>query len=512
MQNHAENTQRIAKNTILLYIRMLFLMVVSLFTSRVILNALGVENYGIYNAVGGIVVMFSILSSSMSSSISRYLTYELGAGNIERLRVVYSSAIIIQILLFLIIAIIAEPLGLWFLNKKMNIPPERVYAANCVFQFSIITFGLGLINLPFNATIISHERMSFFAYISIFEGVSKLVVAYLVNISPIDKLIFYSCLMLMISVIMRVIYGWYCTHNFKECKFKFTIDVGLLKEMFSFAGWNFFGNGSYLVNTQGINLLSNVFFGVTINATRGIATQVDSVVGQFVGNFTMAINPQITKSYASGDFKYMHKLICRGARFSYFLMLILAVPIIVETDMILTLWLKTYPPDTAIFVRFAIASSLTTIIGNTLVTGMMASGNIKRYQLIITSVGVLVFPMTWVAFEFGAPAYCAYLIYFVVYFILIFLRMYLVKDLIKMPPKLYFSNVVLRCLVITVLSFVPATAITFLIQQSVPRLVLNMIVSVLFTGHLILRLGLDESEKMFIFSKLKSISIRKTLF
>ena len=507
-QSHSENTTRIAKNTIVLYIRMLFLMVVGLFTSRVILNALGVENYGIYNAVGGIVVMFSLISSSMSSAISRYLTYELGAGNLGRLRVVYSSAIIIQILLALIIVIIAEPLGLWFLNQKMNIPPERMYAANWVFQFSVLTFVLGLINLPFSATIISHERMSFFAYISIFEGVSKLTVAYLVNISPIDKLIFYSFLMLMISVIMRVVYGWYCTRSFEECKFKLTIDVGLLKEMFSFAGWNFFGNGAYLINTQGVNLLSNVFFGVTVNATRGIAAQIDSVIGQFVGNFTTAINPQITKSYASGDVEYMHKLICRGARFSYFLMLILAVPIIVETDMILTLWLKTYPPDTAVFARFAIASSLTTVIGNTLVTGMMASGNIKRYQLVITSVGVLVFPMTWIAFKFGAPAYYAYLIYFVIYFILIFLRMYLVKDLIKMPPRLYFSNVVLRCLIVTLLSFVPAVAITSLIPQSVWRVVITMIISTMFTGWFIMRLGLEKSEKMFIISKLKSFITR----
>ena len=507
-QSHSENTKRIAKNTVVLYIRMLALMIVSLFTSRVILNALGVENYGIYNAVGGIVVMFSLLSSSMSSAISRYLTYELGTGDIERLRVVYSSAIIVQVLLSLIIVIVAEPLGLWFLNHKMNIPPERMYAANWVFQFSIVSFVLGLINLPFNATIISHEKMSFFAYVSIFEGVSKLIVAYLVNISPIDKLIFYSFLMLVISLIMRLICGWYCTHSFEECKFKFTIDSGLLKEMFSFAGWNFFGNGAYLINTQGVNLLSNVFFGVTVNATRGIAAQIDSVIGQFVGNFTTAINPQITKSYASGDFEYMHKLICRGAKFSYFLMLILAIPIIVETDMILTLWLKTYPQDTPVFARFAIASSLTTIIGNTLVTGMMASGNIKRYQLIITSVGVLVFPMTWIAFKLGAPAYCAYLIYFVVYFILIFLRMYLVKDLIQMSPRLYFSTVVFKCLLVTVLSFVPSILVYILFPPSLFRLMLNTIVSILFTGCVIMCFGLDESERKFLKSKLVAFMAR----
>lgn len=505
MQNHSENTKRIAKNTIVLYIRMLFLMLIGLYTSRVILNALGVENYGIYNAVGGIVVMFSLLSSSMSSAISRYLTYELGTGNIERLRIVYSSAIIIQILLALIIVVLSEPIGLWFLNNKMNIPPDRMYASNWVFQFSIVSFVLGLINVPFNATIIAHEKMSFFAYVSIFEGVFKLVVAYLVNISPVDKLIFYSFLMCVISLVMRVIYGWYCSRNFEECKFRFNLDTRLLKEMFGFAGWNFFGNGAYLINTQGVNLLSNVFFGVTVNAARGIAGQIDSVIGQFVSNFTTAINPQITKSYACNDFEYMHKLICRGARFSYFLMLILAVPIIVETDMILTLWLKSFPSDTVAFVRLTIASSLTTVIGNTLVTGMMANGNIRRYQLIITSVGVLVFPLTWIAFKIGFPAYFAYLIYFVIYFILVFLRMYLVKDLIKMDPRLYFSNVVFRCIVITLLAFVPPVIIYNLIPRSLLRLIIITIVSMASTIILIVFLGLDDSEKSFFRDKVKQV-------
>lgn len=505
MQNHSENTKRIAKNTIVLYIRMLFLMLIGLYTSRVILNALGVENYGVYNAVGGIVVMFSLLSSSMSSAISRYLTYELGTGNIERLRIVYSSALIIQILLALIIVVLSEPIGLWFLNNKMNIPPDRMYASNWVFQFSIVSFVLGLINVPFNATIIAHEKMSFFAYVSIFEGVFKLVVAYLVNISPIDKLIFYSFLMCVISLVMRIIYGWYCSRNFEECKFRFNLDTKLLKEMFGFAGWNFFGNGAYLINTQGVNLLSNVFFGVTVNAARGIAGQIDSVIGQFVSNFTTAINPQITKSYASNDFEYMHKLICRGARFSYFLMLILAVPIIVETDMILTLWLKSFPADTVTFVRLTIASSLTTVIGNTLVTGMMANGNIRRYQLIITSVGVLVFPLTWVAFKIGFPAYFAYLIYFVIYFILVFLRMYLVKDLINMDPRLYFSNVVFRCIVITLLAFVPPVILYNLIPQSLLRLIIITIVSMASTIILIVFLGLDNSEKCFFRDKVKQV-------
>ena len=324
----SDNNKRIAKNTLLLYFRMLFLMVISLFTSRITLQTLGVDNFGIYNVVGGIVAMFSIMSGSLSNAISRYITFELGKGDKKILKKVFSTAINVQIIMAVIIAVLIEIGGVWFLNYKMNIPDGRMVAANWVLQFSIISFVVNLISIPYNAAIIAHEKMSAFAYISIYEAVMKLVVVYLIVISPFDKLIVYSFLILLISLSLRLIYGVYCKRKFEECSYMFILDKPLLKKMTGFAGWNFLGAGSFLLMTQGVNMLLNMFFGVALNAARGIATQVENVVNQFTTNFGTAINPQITKSYAKGDYDYMHKLVFAGSKYSFFLVVVLCLPII----------------------------------------------------------------------------------------------------------------------------------------------------------------------------------------
>ena len=318
----SDNNKRIAKNTLLLYFRMLFLMVISLFTSRITLQTLGVDNFGIYNVVGGIVAMFSIMSGSLSNAISRYITFELGKGDKKILKKVFSTAVNVQIIMAVIIAVLIEIGGVWFLNYKMNIPAGRMVAANWVLQFSIISFAVNLISIPYNAAIIAHEKMSAFAYISIYEAVMKLVVVYLIVISPFDKLIVYSFLILLISLSLRLIYGIYCKRKFEECSYMFILDKPLLKKMSGFAGWNFLGAGSFLLMTQGVNMLLNMFFGVALNAARGIATQVENVVNQFTINFGTAINPQITKSYAKGDYDYMHKLVFAGSKYSFFLVVV----------------------------------------------------------------------------------------------------------------------------------------------------------------------------------------------
>lgn len=276
------HNKRIAKNTLLLYFRMLFLMLVSLYTSRVVLNALGIDDFGIYNVVGGVVAMFSILSGSLSTAISRFITYELGKGNQERLKVIFSSAVTIQLGLGLIILLFAETIGLWFLNYKMNIPADRMVAANWVLQFSMLTFIINLISIPYNAAIIAHERMSAFAYIGILEAVGKLLIAYLITVSPIDRLIFYALLMAAVALIVRLTYGKYCRCYFKECKYNFTFDKVLLKEMFGFAGWNFIGAISGILRDQGGNIVINLFCGPTVNAARGIAAQANTAIQGFV--------------------------------------------------------------------------------------------------------------------------------------------------------------------------------------------------------------------------------------
>lgn len=318
MLEDSQKNKRIAKNTLLLYVRMLFSMLISLYTSRVILQTLGVKDYGIYNVVGGVVTMFSILSGSLSAAISRFITYELGKGDTKKLSTIFSSVVNIQIGLSLIIVLLAETIGLWFLNVKMNIPADRMYASNWVYQLSILTFVLGLISVPYSAVIVAYERMSTFAYIGIFETTAKLVVVYMLLLFTCDKLILFATLMAMIALIIRFIYGVYCKRHFEECNYKFVYDNTLFKKMFSFAGWNFLGAGSALLMSQGVNILMNMFFGVTLNVARGIANQVDNAVQQFVNNFTTAINPQITKSYATDNLSYMHQLVSVGSKYSFF--------------------------------------------------------------------------------------------------------------------------------------------------------------------------------------------------
>lgn len=383
MATTSANNKRIAKNTLLLYIRMLFLMAVNLYTSRVVLNVLGVEDFGIYNVVGGVVAMFSMLSGSLSAAITRFITYELGTGDRESLKRIFSSAVTIQIGLAVLIILLAEAIGVWFLNIKMNIPDARIVAANWVFQFSILTFAINLISVPYNASIIAHERMSAFAYISILEAIGKLAIAFLIVVSPMDKLIFYAILMCAVALIVRFAYGIYCKRNFEECTYHFIFDKDLLKRMFGFAGWNFIGATSAVLRDQGGNVVINLFCGPAVNAARGIAFQVNNAVSGFVTNFMTALNPQITKSYAAGDRDYMMTLIYQGARLSFYMLLLLSLPVLINTHYILELWLKTVPEHAVLFVQLVLVFAMSESISHPLITAMLATGKIRNYQLVV---------------------------------------------------------------------------------------------------------------------------------
>lgn len=506
MSLQSNNNKRIAKNTLLLYVRMLFTMAVSLFTSRVILNTLGVEDYGINNVVGGIVTMFSVLSGSLSSSISRFITFELGKGNIERLKTIFSTGVNIQLGMSVLIIIIAEAVGIWFLNAKMNIPADRMVAANWVFQCAILTFVLNLLSVPYNAAIIAHEKMSAFAYISVVEVTLKLIIVYMLTISPFDRLKTYAVLLLWVGAVIRFIYGYYCKRHFEECTYHFVFDKPVLKEMTGFAGWNFLGNGAYMLNTQGVNILMNLYFGVAVNAARGIATQVDAALKQFVYNFTTAVNPQITKSYAQGDLAYMHKLVCRSAKFSAFLMMFFAVPIILETNTILTIWLKTVPDYAVIFLQWIIISSfMDTVLANSLVTSMFATGKIKRYQIIVTTVGCLVFPLSWIAFKLGFEPQVGYILYFFIYTILLFVRLYLLKDMVKLPVMMYIREVLYKLAPVIVVGFAIPGILILTMDASWLRLILVCLLSVLVTAASEYFIGLSNKEKDFVAEKIKLV-------
>ena len=332
------NNKRIVKNTALLYFRMLFTMLVGLYTSRVVLSSLGVGDYGLYNVVGGIVVILSFLNGAMASSTQRYMNVELGKENMDGIRKVYVTSMLIHLGVAAVVLVLAETVGLWFLNMYMNIPAERMIAANWVYQFSVGAFIVTVLSVPYNATIIAHEKMSAFAYISVIEVLFKLLVAILIGYAPCDRLIFYALLIFIVSIIVRLAYGVYCHRHFVECKIKkCEIDKSLLKNMLSFSSWTIFGNLAFVFHTQGIAIVINMFFGTVVNAAQGISNQVNSIVSGFVQNFTTAMKPQIVKSYAAGNLPDLHKLILSGSRLSFFLVLIFAIPIIIETPYLLSL-------------------------------------------------------------------------------------------------------------------------------------------------------------------------------
>lgn len=497
------SNKRLAKNTVLLYLRTIIVMAISLFTSRIVLSTLGVDNYGIYNAVGGVVAMFTIISGSLTSAISRYITFELGHGDYSKLKIIFSTSVNIQIGLSIVCLLLGESLGVWFVNYVLNIPEERLFAANFVLQFSLFTFVVNLISIPYNAAIIAHERMSAFAYVSILEVFLKLGVAYFLYVSPWDELIVYALLLFVVSCLLRFIYGIYCNKHFEETKYILVYNKSLIKEMSGFAGWNFLTNGAYVFNTQGISILMNVFFSVSANAARGITHQVESALMQFVNNFTTALNPQITKLYASGNMKEMNVLVMRGARFSYFLSLIICLPIIMEIDFILSIWLEVVPDHTAIFTRLSIISVLIERIGSTGYTACMATGNIKRYVLWVTSVGCLVFPLTYLLYLMGFPVETAYYVYLIIYFLVNFVRLYIMKGLLDFPIMLFVKDVLFKVVLVTSASMVFPLLVIRLFPMSFSRCCLSVLICIVSVVICCFYSGITANERRHVVGRIR---------
>ncbi len=487
---------------------MAFSMLVALFTSRVILNALGEDDYGIYGVVGGIVVFFNIISGSLNAAISRFITFELGKGDTDRLTRVFSTSVNIQVAMSVLFFVLAEVVGVWFLEYKMNIPAGRMYAAHWVLQFSILSFIVGLLSVPYNATIIAHEHMGAFAYLSILSTFLNLGVALIINYVSFDKLIFYAFCIVAINVLMRIIYGVYCKIHFQEASWHFVNDKSLVKEMAGFAGWNFLGASSGVLLGQGVNILINIFFGVAVNAARSIANQIDNAIYLLVNNFTMALNPQITKSYASGDLSYMHDLVCKGAKYSFFIMLIPSLPILLETPQILELWLKQVPDYTVVFTRLTILISLNAVLSQTLITSMLATGDIKKYQIIVGGLNLSVFPLAYLAFRFGLPPYSSYVIQFVVYGIELVARMILLKGMIKLPIRKYFNEVLLRISFVSFFAALLPIIIKISMQESLIRLMAVVGVCILCTFSSIYILGLSKDERAWVNDKMRSSFVK----
>lgn len=481
---------------------MLFTMSVALFTSRVVLDVLGIEDYGVYSVVGSIITMFTFINGGMVSATQRFLNFELGKGNISKLKTIFSTALQIHALIALIIVLLGETVGLWFLYEKLVIPADRMDAAFWVYQCSIIACVVNIMSVPYNADIIAHERMSAFAYISVLEVILKLAIVYMLYLTTWDKLVIYAILILLVQVVIRFVYANYCNRHFEESHYNYKIDKPLFKEMFSFAGWSFWGNLSAMTYTQGVNMMLNIFFGPIVNASRGIAVQVQTAVQQFVSNFQIAINPQITKSYATGELNQMHNLIFRSARFSFLLLYFLTLPIFVNTEYILTLWLKVFPQETVIFTRLMLCISLIYTIANPCVIANQATGRVKVYQAVVGGILLLILPISYVALKLGAPAYSVFIVHFCVESIAQFARMYMLRNLINLPLYSYLRYIYIPIILVVVISSIPPIYIDNLLDDGLTSFIVVSAVSCVSVALASFFLGLTKNERYFICKKI----------
>lgn len=504
-----ERTKKIAKNTLLLYVRMIVTMCVGLFTSRVILDSLGVTDFGIYNVVGGFVGMFSLISTPLSSATSRFITIELGRGNMERLKDVFTTSINTQIIFIFVGIVIAELLGVWFLNEKMIIPNDRLYAANWVFQLSLLSLAIDMLSVPYNACIIAHEKMSTFAYISIYEVVIKLLIAWLIVISPIDKLIFYTILMCFVSLSIRIFYSYYCQRNFVECKYKFAWNKELLKQMFGFAGWNIIGISAGMLREQGGNLLINLFAGPNVNAAKAIASQVNGAVYRFTSNFMMAVNPQITKSYAVNDYEYMMKLVYQSARLSCYMLFFLSLPIMTNIQYILQIWLSIVPAHTATFVNLVLILTMCESLSNPLITVMLATGKIRNYQIIVGGLNLLNIPLSYILLKLGCIPESVLIVAILISVICLWARLKVLKRMIKLPPSSFIEKVILPVIKVCI----SASIIPFIISSNVDKnfcsFICICVISVFCTSLAIYFLGCSIYEQNLIKNKIHVLISRK---
>lgn len=499
------DNKRIAKNTLALYLRMIFILCVGLFTSRVVLNALGIEDYGIYNVVGGFVTMFTFLNGAMATATQRFITFDLANGSIERQQVTFSTALIIHFILAGIILLLAETVGLWFVINKLVVPDGRFAAAMVVYQVSILSCCISIISLPYNASIIAHEKMSAFAYISIMDVSLKLLVVYLLLVVEGDRLIYYAILLLLIQLLDRLIYGLYCTKHFPETKFKFVWDKHLIKEINNIAGWSLFGNLAGVGYTQGLNVLLNMFFGPAVNAARGIAITVQGVVSGFVANFQMALNPQITKTYATKDLNRMHQLIYASSKYSFFMLFLIVLPIIIEAQQILNLWLGVVPNHAVWFLRLTLCIMLIEALANPLMVSSQASGKVKVYQIVVGGTLLLIVPMAYLILKLGGVPESVFIIHLMVAMIAQAFRLIIIAKLIGMSTAEYVRKVILPILLVFSLANIIPWTLFYHLPDTWLSLLSISILSIINTLIIIVYVGLSSTERQKVMCKVSNI-------
>lgn len=501
------SNQRIAKNSFFLYLRSLFLLVINLYTSRVTLQILGVDDYGIYQLVGGVVGMFSMLSGTLASASQRFITYALGENDFQKLNKVFSTCVSLHIILGLSVVVLLEVLGIWFLNHKLVIPPDRLETARWVMQFSIATFFVYIISTPYNAIIIAHEKMNAFAFISILEGALKLGCVFALGWIMADKLLYYALFLFIIALVLRSVYSIYSHHHFEEAKkIKFGVEKGLFKEMFAFAGWNLLGQGSMVLRNQGIDVLLNLFFGVAVNAAKGVSNQVQSAVHQFVGNFTTAINPQLTKAIAQKDYDRAHSLMFHGSRLAFFLMMIFVIPLFVCTLEVMEIWLVNVPSYAVSMVKVALIYLQSNTLSRFLINSILAHGNIRNFQIVAGSTKLLALPVAYVVLKLGGSPLTG-------------IWVNIALDLVCRGVELYFANkknnynikrhlfkADIACWLIFGLALIGSLLFYMFISS---KLIIAGLFSLCMTIACVWFMGLDRSEKSVLLLQIKKF-VHKT--
>ena len=504
----ASSNKRLAKNTVLLYVRTLAVMIISIFTSRVILQSLGIEDYGTYNVIGGFVAMFSLLGGTLVTATQRFINVELGKKENGNPNEVFCTAMGIHLILAAIIFVALETFGLWFLNCKMNIPEGRMFAANVVFQCSVLAFLLNIICMPYNAIIIAYERMKAFAYISLYDVIVKLLISYALFLFLYDRLIIYAILLLLLAISERSIYSIYCRRNFPdESKFHIVRDKQAYIRQTSFAGYTFLGSFASILSNHGVNIVLNLFCGVAVNAARAISMQVLHAITKFVSDFTVALNPQIVKTYAAGETGQSMELVYRGAKFSYYLMFVFSVPIIFFTPEILKLWLGHYPEHTVVFVRLTLVYGLVTVLSKTLTTEILATGVLRANAFIIGGLRILILPLSYLVLWMGYEAYTVYYVLIVIDGISIFTRLYILRDITGVKIMGYVKHVLLPVLLVSVASLMPS----YLVWKQMPCAfhILTACIIVTVCVVLIAVIGISANERQMIMSAINKITRKR---
>lgn len=502
------DNKRIAKNTIYLYLRTFVSMVVTLYTSRKVLEVLGVEDFGILGVVGGVMVLFSFLSNSMSIATQRFLTFELGKKDNGDFQKVFSMTCIIHILLALIFVFLSETIGLWIVNNYLNIPFERMTAANVVYQISVISTAISVLQIPYNAAVVSYERMHVYAYVGLGESVFKLLVVYLLIISPADKLITYSMLLLVIKIIGCSIYRIYCNKKLPDCHIILRWDRGLFKSIAGFTGWNVLGTVAITVKDQTTNIFLNIFGGPVFNAAMSVSSQVSVAINNLTGGFQSAVNPQLTKNYASGDGGATCHLLCKSSKISFFLMLIVALPVLFEIDYILGLWLVEVPPMASLFTRLVILEGLLNTLAGPMAITLLATGRIKWYQILISVILLLSVPINYILFKAGYHIATPLVVSIVLVILGNILRAIFCHYMFGLSLKMYLREVILPIAGVCLLSPLPVVAIIHSLDQSFLRLLACTIVSVCTVVMLCYSIGLTRSERHFVQNIVRSRLVR----